>query len=146
MRFLARLWRRYIGTSQPTGSAEPAHAAFEELLARFLTSRSHFAATKGVVKLGAFLPAPDGTLSVFAIQGLTEPDIWELGVRVVGAPTGRTIRARADFESNRVHPPLRVVPDDIPPRHRTLADWPVEPSERQELALELANAARLMLR
>jgi hypothetical protein len=146
MKFLSRLWQRFTGTSRPLVSAERGNTVVDELLARFLTSRSHFAPARRRVKLPAFLPGPDGTLSVFAIQGLDDRATWLIGDRVVAEPAGRTIHARAEFESGVVPPPLTVVPDDTPPRHRTIDGWPPDDSARHALALELANAARLVLR
>lgn len=116
------------------------------MLARFLTSKSHFAPTKGRVKSAAFLPGPDGTVSLYAIQGLSELSAWEIGDRLVGSPGGRRIRARADLVSSEVLAPLRVIRDNDPPRHRSLAGWPPDPSEQLLLALHLANTARLTLR
>ncbi|MEO8138478.1 MAG: hypothetical protein ABI742_02470 [Gemmatimonadota bacterium] len=115
-------------------------------MARFLLSRSHFAATKGRVKFAAFLPGPEGALSMYAVQGLADPAVWELGDRWVAAPATRTVHARAELESRLIREPLRIELDDDPPRHRSVIGWLAEASEQQQLALELANAARLLMR
>jgi hypothetical protein len=146
MKFLTHLWRRFTGISEPSASVEAQVAGIDELLVRFLTSSSHFAKTRSLVKSAAFLPASDGTVSVFAIDGLPDSATWEIGDRVVAAPSGRKVKGRADFESGVVHQPLAIEVDNDPPRHRAITGWPSEESERQQLALELANAARLILR
>jgi hypothetical protein len=92
------------------------------------------------------MPEPDRTVSVVSIGGLSAAIIWEIGDRKVAAPSNRTVRARADLASRDVHAHLTIDADNNPPRHRTITGWPPVDSEQQLLALELANAARLVVR
>lgn len=116
-----------------------------EPLARFLTSSSHYSA--GRVKQAAFLPPADLKLSVFRTGGMCEADIWTLGQKHVERPTGRDLHGRAELAASAVDGcGLDVDPDDRPRRHANLVGWPTDKAERKQIALELAAAARLILR
>ena len=126
----------------------PAIVNPDEVLSRYLLSRSLFSPQKKRVKSSAFLPPPDLKLSVFRVNGLTEKEIWELGERdvVQKQSTSKTLYGRADVKASSVwNVNLRIDPNDIPPRHADLIGWPEEKSARKLIALELAEQAELEL-
>jgi hypothetical protein len=120
----------------------------EDPLARFLLFERHYAATKNRVKPAAFEPPPDGiaATSVFAIRGLPEATVWELGQVFVATLRGRTLKARADVQVRHVREvSLQVVLDNVPARHVNIVGWPAEKSARKSCLQELAARATLKL-
>ena len=92
------------------------------------------------------MPISDGELSVFRIQGLLEDDVWETGKIYVSEPQGKTLYARGDVMASVVfNSNLTIVPDDKPPRHANIVDWPVDKDAQKLIALELANQAILCI-
>jgi hypothetical protein len=121
----------------------------DELLCRYLLSRSQFSPQKKRVKSSAFLPPPDLKLSVFRIIGLTEENIWEIGEEEVvqKQPTPKTLYGRAEIIAAIVqNVGLTIDPDNDPPRHANILGWPEEKSEKKLIALELSESAKLKLR
>ena len=51
----------------------------DEVLSRYILDKTHIRYSNRTVKYSAFLPAPDGTTSVFRVSGLTEEQVWEVG-------------------------------------------------------------------
>jgi len=130
--------------------SKPAHfSQFDpyDPFARFICSRSQFAAERNIVKPAAFLPnAKDLQLSVFHTKLLSSRETWEIGRRFVATPTNRTIYGRADFKADcvdKVH--LRLHLDNHPPRHANIVGWPSEKSEQKLIAIQLAAMAALSL-
>ena len=128
-----------------TSSALPPNAP----LSRFLTNRSHYSVNKGRVRKGAFMPH-HRQLSVFQVGGLVEPEIWTIGKNVCEV-SQRTLHGRGDLKVADVVcdavsvPPLKVVPDEDPPRHANIVGWPEEKDAQNACALELAARAELVL-
>ena len=114
------------------------------LLARYLTSSSHYSKEKGFPRPGAFLPTPKGETSVFQIDGLDEEAIWGIAEQYVAPelPQNRRVHGRADVPTASVESlGLRVAPDNTPPRHANIVGWPAEKDEQLSLAQELVKQA-----
>jgi hypothetical protein len=118
-----------------------------ETVTRYILSRKHISVSKGVVKYGAYMPAPDGETSVYRTFELAEKEIWAIGQSLVASPTNRTLYARGDTTVAVVkNTGLRVVPETtLHPLHANIVGWPKEKGEQKVLAIELANEARLAL-
>jgi hypothetical protein len=114
-------------------------------LTRFIFSGNDFNASKRI-KPRIFMPQPDGTVSVFDINGLHDTNIWSIGAGLTSE--GRNLHARADIMSSSViaHG-LRIVSDEPPPRHRNIIGWPPakQKEDRKLIALQLAASATLRL-
>jgi hypothetical protein len=64
----------------------------------------------------------------------------------VAAKRGRILKGRADFIARTINgTELRIDPDDDPPRHANIVNWPAEKSDRLLLAIGIAAEARLQL-
>lgn len=82
----------------------------------------------GNVVFSTFFPRVDlnpHQLSVFRIDELTEPDIWNLGNEHVPVRSGNPIKGRADlkalhFRAQNIH----IEKDEPPPRHANILGWP----------------------
>lgn len=113
-------------------------------LARFILSDRHFSKTKGTVKPGAFLPAKDGNLSVFGVDGLDRKTIKKLGEQQVAEKQNKSLKGSGIVDKSVPEEQnLKVVVDNNPPRHVNITGWPVEKHEQKILALELAKMSRL---
>src|SRR5882762_178867 len=117
--------------------------------ARWLTQSNHYhrgAAPR--VTERAFLPGPDGTTSVFRVDGLTDADIWQLAdEHVAGAPGGRHVVGTGTLLAQAVTDVgLQTEADNDPPRHAAIVGWPDDKSDRKSRAQGLAAAALLRLR
>jgi len=55
----------------------------QEVIARYITSKSGYSRQKDIVKPQAFMPPPNLKLSVFRIDNLSEPEIWKIGIKKV---------------------------------------------------------------
>ena len=118
----------------------------DDLLARFLTSRQHFSATKGIVKANGFMPPPELKLSVFQIHELSSTEVWQLGFKYCADPPLRNVHARADLPKESVGDVgLTLDMDNTPPRHASIAGWPAEKSKQKLHALQLAQRASLSI-
>ena len=117
----------------------------EEPLARFVFDKKHID-KKMMVKPDAFLPhgSPAET-SVFRTHDLNEDEIWAIGA-TVAEKRQPSLKARADILVRALlGTPLRLVPDDNPPRHANIVGWPDEKSDQLLLAINLAADAKLRL-
>jgi hypothetical protein len=119
-----------------------------EVTSRYLRQRSHYAPSDGRVKPRAFHPNPeDHKTSVFRVQGLSDSEIWDLGDEHVARPSGIEILALAKLSVEQITGVgLRVEPEEPPPRHANITDWPREKDEWMLKAQELAAEATLCLR
>lgn len=87
-------------------------------------------------------------------DGLPEEAIWNLGEAVVGAVSGRLIRARGDVVARHIRASrlgvwsLEIGPDVPPPRHARVIGWPpvAERDVRKNLAQQLRAEAKLGVR
>jgi hypothetical protein len=97
------------------------------------------------VRARAFLPPPEGKLSVFDTDSLNEERIWRIGKDMAA---GRTLHARADVAHSVAKTQgLELIVDEPPSRHRYLDGWPSlsQKEDRMLIAMELAAAALLRL-
>lgn len=119
----------------------------EEYLARFILHKSHFSVINQRVKYSAFLPAPNGETSVFRISNLSNSEIWEIGDREVAQNRSLSLLGRADISVFHVlNKNLKLIPDNCPPRHANIVNWPTEKSEQKLIAIELAESSQLHLK
>lgn len=117
---------------------------------RFLHHRSQLRDNGRRAHFAAFMPTQGGT-SVADITGLDEDAVWKIGPCTLAPASGRTqIMGRADLMVRAaIGLGLRAVRDDAGfCRHAELRGWPEgdeSKSRQQEIAKELANAARCHL-
>jgi len=116
-----------------------------EDLTRYLFDSGKFAATKGRVKPGVFVPAKNGTTSVFRTSGLSDLQNWETGNSVANE-LQRTLLARAEVKASCVPEPLRIDPSEPPPRHANIVNWPESRDEQLMLAQQIAAEAQLVVK
>jgi hypothetical protein len=120
--------------------------AAEEIVARYIFSSSHFSRDNNRVKHNAFMPAPDGKTSVFRTKGLERDAVWEIGEQVARGRS-QPLHARADITAGEVaQAKVKVALSEPPPRHCNIEGWPTEKSAQKLIAIDLADAARLILR
>ncbi len=94
------------------------------------------------------MPPANLKLSVYRIDQLSEFNIWRIGGKVARkTQPPRNLHGRADIKALQIlKTGLRIFPDNVPPRHANIINWPDEKSEIIEIALELAANASLVLR
>ena len=122
-----------------------------ERISRFLVQSSHFAKSKAKVKVGAFMPPTSGKLSICRSEGLTEAEIWQIGLKYV-ASQSRSVKARADLLASDILSTgyngknLAIDADGKPHiHHANIIGWPDERSQKLLLAIILADAAILIV-
>jgi hypothetical protein len=132
-------------------SGLPEIIADEEDLARFLTSSGHF--NSMMVKPAAFMPEIEAReTSVFRHGSEPRDALWAIGDE--HAAQGRTIHGAAIIKAQSVRSiRLNVFPDEPPPGHSAIRNWPwtqddpdLRKAEHKELAISLANDAELLKR
>lgn len=119
-----------------------------ELLARFVTSSRWFRPSDSTVKPEAFIPYPYPELSVTRHRQFSEEELWKVGQAITD---GRTINlhGRADISAENVRKQkLTVEPRPVPENlnHADILGWPPDKPAQKILALELAAAARLVMK
>lgn len=100
------------------------------------------------MKSHAFQPAAaDNRVSVFCVSGASDAETWALGDRYVAPGRGKPVLARAELARDVVHAVgLRVVPDNVPPRHANIEGWPAAKDEWKMKAIELAAVSCLQVK
>ena len=88
------------------------------------------------------MPNNSGKTSVCRISGITDVQIWEIGLEVARM-RGKSLLGRADIRVfNILSKSLVVVPTDPPPiRHADIVGWPEDKDQRISIAQELAADA-----
>ena len=115
-------------------------------LARFIYSSSHFSRENKRVKHNAFMPASDGKTSVYRTKELSQPEMWVIGQDVAQARK-QTLYARGDIVAADVSKlGLRILPSEPPPYHANIEGWPDDKSAQKLKAIDLADAAKLVIR
>jgi hypothetical protein len=131
-------------------SGLPDLVADGEDLARFLTQSSHF--TASMPKPAAFLPSPNGRETSVSRHGPAPLEsLWAIGLEAAG---DRNLHGAAIFKARVVRAAqLEVAPDEPPPRHAVIRNWPwmeadpgMQKAAQKEKALLLASEAVLVLR
>lgn len=120
----------------------------QEILSRFILDSGCFSKEKNEVKFRAFLPDPYREVSVFRVTGWAEELIWQVGLTYIANPQHRSLKARADIlTENVIDNGLVVNPDEPPPNHAVIVEWPDGESkdERKLIAMKLAKSARLSI-
>lgn len=147
MKFLTRFFEVYNSWFR-SSSSNIGPLKDTEGLSRFLTSKRSFNREHNVVKPQAFRPPKDLRLSVFRTEGLAAKKVWALARRCVTQMSGREVLGAAELDvvSVRALPPLSVNPDNNPPRHAEIIDWPPDKDARLSLSQKLAKAASLKLK
>ena len=139
IRFLKQFWTRFVGLRRE--SDLPGAVGPDELAARFLFSREHFAETKGLVKPKAFLPDVRGETSVFRVTDVTTDAIWAIG----NAIRGESAKARGDLLASVVQKTgltIKSAPEDHP-RHAVIMGWPTRKHEQLMAATLLSKETTL---
>ena len=121
----------------------------DEDLARFITSPGQYNLMGA--KPSAFLPEPEAReTSVFRHSGEPREELWAIGEE--HAAQGRTIHGAAIVKAADVRTiSLDVFPDEPPPRHAAIRNWPwaesdadLRKAKHKELAILLARDARFL--
>jgi hypothetical protein len=111
-----------------------------ELLARFVLFSGWFRAN-GTVKQDAFIPPPNLQLSVTRHTGLSESELWDIGLAVAEARPAR-FYGRADLLADSArNSRLKVESTPTPKNHANITGWPGDKPAQKIIALELAAAA-----
>jgi hypothetical protein len=117
-----------------------------ETLVRFITSSRWFRPGDETVRPDAFIPHPYPDLSVTRHNGLSEPQIWEIGQRIVDVqPQRPNLHGRADVNAGRVretHLEIEPQPEATNPNHAIIVGWPSDKPSQKSLAQQLAVAAQ----
>ena len=93
------------------------------------------------------MPSPHGETSVFCISDLSDNEIWNIGDCEVAQKRGLPLLGRADISAFHIlKQNLKLIQDNIPPRHANIVGWPPEKSEQKLIAIELAENAQLYLK
>ena len=92
----------------------------DEVLSRYILDKTHIRYSNRTVKYSAFLPAPDGTTSVFRVSGLTEEQVWEVGDREVALNRQKPLLGRADISATYIRNAIKsgknpryLLPDEV---------------------------------
>ena len=122
----------------------PRSVADNEPLGRFIFSKRHFNKTDQSTKYAAFLPYGEPlAVSVFRLMGLGPGEVVDLG-RQVGQARSSGLKAYAELPASSVKKAqLLLHPDDTPPRHASIENWPMDKHEQQMKALSLSRDSRL---
>lgn len=148
-RLLLILFGRFFPLSRLPASIGP-----DEIFARFLVHRNHFAPTTGRVKPAALEPQYNQhklrwETSTYRTDGLSSARIWALGYRYVeDRSQGRTIRARATGKTALVAAAhLQWDVNSRPyPRHADIVGWSnTDKNLRMMAAVEIANEMQLQI-
>lgn len=117
-----------------------------EPLSRFIFSQSHFSSVQGRVKHNAFMPTFEGKTSVFRIESVSAFEVWQTGEEV-STERRQTLYGRGDVIAGTARGiGLDVKPEEPPPRHANIVEWPVDKGEQKVKAILLAAEASLVLR
>lgn len=114
-----------------------------DLLARHaLDKKSHYRPSDNTVKPKAFQPARDGATSTFKVTGLSHGEIEEVGKVYVAEPQGKTVYGWSEITAQDViEVGLILDPDNNPPGHVNITNWPDEPDARISIQQVLAAKA-----
>src|SRR5258706_7289376 len=140
-----RLSERAFGVSSLETDVQPAAndaknaqqpGTMQSPLARFCYDSSHFSAVQNRVKKGAFMPAPDLSLSVFIMSG-TVAMMHEHGAKWA-MRAGNPPKAFAEIAVQSVlDQKLSIHRDDHPPLHANVNGWP--PHTEKSLQMLIAQ-------
>jgi len=108
----------------------------------------HDVRNDGTLRYTALLPGPDGTRSVFRISGLSESDVWGMGLEKVAQIRHLPLLGRFDLIAGVVYDQeLRFAVDaDLSSRHAEIVGWPEEKEKKRSIAQVLAAEATVRVR
>jgi hypothetical protein len=116
----------------------------EEVLSRFVLSRSHFRPSDNTVKPDAFIPSPHVELSLTRHLDATFEEVWTVGKGVAEA-SHKTLYGRAEIiaaEFTTVGLTVVKAPINGNPNHADAIGWPTEKSAQKLKAIQLAMKSR----
>lgn len=144
--YLERFWISLLGIFLQTDWC-PRTVSRDERISRYIVNKQHM---KGGISPAAFMPARDGSTSVYRTSGCAEKRIWQLGFIFVERKRRDRVKivGRADVNSQIVYDEdLRIQPSLRPhPRHADLVNWPDDKAQQKDKALALAQACSLTVR
>jgi hypothetical protein len=125
-------------------SGLPEQVANKEVLARFLTSSSHYSAVNGLVRAAAFVPEEDHReTSVFRHPGAPLVELRALGAYAAPEGSGRRLHGAALIACAAVRRyRLDVIASEPPDHHAAIRGWPwqePDPKMRRGVLKEIAN-------
>jgi hypothetical protein len=146
MRFLSRLFSHFAGFIRRSSVRFDEVPQREEVLSRFIFTRSHFNQPQNRVKPDAFLPSKSPVeTSIFRGVGLANDAIQQAG-NIVGQQSGRRLKAWGDVPAGVIYDVgLSINPDNVPERHAAVTGWPDHKDEQLALAQDIAEASTLRL-
>ncbi len=160
LRALAIFFRRILrgGDRPPADQATDPPLDGCTLCARFLNSEKKYNKVQGRANYKAFEPSYDDeekaiVLSMYRLDGMTEPAIVEMGRTVLG-PKGGRLHGRAELPAGEIEKlPSDVVAakkfrarfDKTPVRHVTVSPWDDGKEIRKLHSMDLAKVATLRL-
>ncbi len=109
-----------------------------EKVSRYVTKSRHVR-NDGTVRYQALCPNErDYKTSVFRILELTEGEVWETGNEYVGTDE-RPVIARMDVLAKYIYDQgLDFEPDNTPPGHANIINWPSDRSRYRSYAQQIA--------
>ncbi|PQO31035.1 hypothetical protein C5Y96_11795 [Blastopirellula marina] len=116
----------------------------QELLRRYVVSRSHIRQQDLTVKPDAFMPPSNLEMSVTRDVSLSEAEVWEIGRSVANA-RGKQLRGSANviaktYRANELNVEVDVIPDN--PNHAIITGWPSDKADQKAIALQIAAVAK----
>ena len=114
-----------------------------DLLARHaLEKKSHYRPSDNTVKPKAFQPARDGATSTFKVTSLSHDEIKELGKIHVADPQGKTVFGWSEITvQDVIEVGLTLDPNNNPPGHVNIINWPDTPDKQISIQQMLAAKA-----
>lgn len=128
MPYLNQFWRRLKSLLQ---SNLPQPFSSHDSLSLFLTSSSFHAKSDQRVKYRAFLPAPNGQLSVFYTDNNNNDRLRNIALKHVHSKRpnvnihGYALNIVEDYSAHK----LSVIKSEPPPNHVNIENWPAEKDE-----------------
>jgi len=136
------------GCKKRAREPEPSATVEEsECITRYIFEKKRYSKVNKRVKYKAFIPPPNGQMSIYRIDELEDATIWELAREYVEPQYGKRALARADTSAEKVFAEsLSIVPNVDPhPRHAEMTGWPSNEDAKQMIAVTLADDAKLIL-
>lgn len=118
-----------------------------ETISRFAVEKSYYRSSDNTAKPKAFLPDKKGNTSVYRIDNLSADEKWYLGEENVAKPRGKELRASIEIKADHVfNQGLKINPDNDPPRHANIYNWPEDKDAQMIKAAVLAHNAELYIK
>jgi hypothetical protein len=119
-------------------------------LTRYIFNSEHYSEFPEKINYAVFMPSPgDNKTSVFGIDGLSEPEVWDIVQTARFAPKKKAnLKARGDISEEEVTSTNLFLEPSPASRHINIAGWPpiTERQQQVNFANLLANKARLKIR